>query len=89
MHQISFRVQSVREPGQAMKALFRCCQCGDDNTSNDNNNKGLSFSELEEKKVVTTDNRSGLNVRQVFSLKQSWKGVMRDEVSFGVEMFVR
>lgn len=76
-----------------MQAILKCLGCGDD--SNDNNNKGnkgkSSFSDLEDKgkPQENPDNKSGLNVRQVFSLKQSWKGVMRDDVGFGVEMFIR
>ena len=36
-----------------------------------------------------TDPRLPLNARQVFKLKKSWKGVGRDLISAGVEMFVR
>lgn len=64
---------------------------GDDNSS-DNNNRGTKFSEVEDserKNDVGTVNKSGLNPRQAFSLRQSWKAIMRDEVTFGVEMFIR
>ncbi|CAL1526184.1 unnamed protein product, partial [Lymnaea stagnalis] len=64
-----------------MQAILKClsCRCGEDSGSSDNNNKGKGFSELEDKgkPVESADNKSGLNVRQVFSLKQSWKAVMR------------
>ncbi|GFO17099.1 hypothetical protein PoB_004360400 [Plakobranchus ocellatus] len=33
--------------------------------------------------------RCGLTVRQVFSIKQSWKAIMREDAAFGVEMFIR
>ncbi|KAK3787488.1 hypothetical protein RRG08_025751 [Elysia crispata] len=33
--------------------------------------------------------RCGLTVRQVFSIKQSWKAIQREETTFGVEMFIR
>ena len=36
-----------------------------------------------------TDPRLPLNARQVFKLKKSWKGVGRDLIGAGVEMFVR
>ena len=36
-----------------------------------------------------TDPRLPLNARQVFKLKKSWKGVGRDLIDAGVEMFVR
>lgn len=35
------------------------------------------------------DSRLPLNVRQVFKLKQSWKGIKRKSSEAGVEMFIR
>ncbi|XP_005092316.1 neuroglobin isoform X2 [Aplysia californica] len=60
---------------------------------NDNNNKTeKSFSELDVKtkeEEGDSKNKCCLSTRQVFSLKQSWKAIMRDDVGFGIEMFIR
>ena len=40
-------------------------------------------------KLKPIDDRLPLNARQVFRLKQSWKGVRRKIEEAGVEMFIR
>ena len=40
-------------------------------------------------KVPEVDSRLPLDARQVFKLKQSWKGIKRKIEEAGVEMFVR
>lgn len=39
--------------------------------------------------VPNVDPRLPLNARQVFKLKQSWKGIKRNIEETGVEMFIR
>ena len=39
--------------------------------------------------VVEVDSRLPLDARQVFKLKQSWKGIKRKIEEAGVEMFIR
>ena len=39
--------------------------------------------------IPEVDSRLPLNMRQVFKLKQSWKGIDRNIELTGVEMFVR
>ena len=41
------------------------------------------------KDIPEVDPRIPLNIRQVFKLKQSWKGIKRKTSEAGVEMFVR
>ncbi|GFS08608.1 hypothetical protein ElyMa_004760800 [Elysia marginata] len=53
--------------------------------------KQKSFSELDKGSKSGQQNlvfRCGLTVRQVFSIKQSWKAIQREEATFGVEMFI-
>lgn len=54
--------------------------------------KQKSFSEIDKGSKKGQSNlvyRCGLTVRQVFSIKQSWKAIQRQETEFGVEMFMR
>ena len=39
--------------------------------------------------IPEVDSRLPLNMRQVFKLKQSWKGIDRNMELTGVEMFIR
>ena len=55
------------------------------NDSDENDDEGLP----EPPPPPPTDSRLPLNARQVFKLKKSWKGVGRELISAGVEMFVR
>ena len=60
------------------------------NKGNDNANETDNFENLNEvKHIPEVDPRLPLNVRQVFKLKQSWKGIKRKTSEAGVEMFVR
>ena len=43
----------------------------------------------EVREIPEVDSRLPLNMRQVFKLKQSWKGIDRNMELTGVEMFVR
>lgn len=48
------------------------------------------FKDLNEvTEIPNVDHRIPLNVRQVFKLKQSWKGIKRKIAEAGVEMFIR
>ena len=48
------------------------------------------FKDLNEiNSIPEVDPRIPLNVRQVFKLKQSWKGIKRNISETGVEMFIR
>ena len=48
------------------------------------------FKDLNEiNSIPEVDPRIPLNVRQVFKLKQSWKGIKRNISDTGVEMFIR
>ena len=49
-----------------------------------------NFDDLNEvKDIPDADPRLPLNIRQVFKLKQSWKGIKRKSSEAGVEMFIR
>ena len=49
-----------------------------------------NFTNLNEVKAATEiDPRLPLNVRQIFKLKQSWKGIKRKSTEAGVDMFIR
>ena len=53
-------------------------------------NGNENFKDLNEVySVAETDERLPLNARQVFKLKQSWKGIKRKSAEAGVEMFIR
>ncbi|KAK3787485.1 hypothetical protein RRG08_025748 [Elysia crispata] len=39
--------------------------------------------------VVDPDSRSPMDVRQMFKIKQSWKGIRRNMELTGVDMFLR
>jgi len=83
------------------KALSRlgCHKCasrfGDDEggsssgggTGSNNNNKAAKYKAPPEQKSKE-QNPSPLTTRQAFSLRQSWKAIMRNEVDFGTEMFL-
>ena len=48
------------------------------------------FQDLNEvREIPEVDSRLPLNMRQVFKLKQSWKGIDRNMELTGVEMFIR
>lgn len=49
-----------------------------------------NFKDLNEvRSIPEVDPRIPLNMRQVFKLKQSWKGIKRNITEAGVEMFIR
>ena len=51
---------------------------------------GEDFQDLNEvREIPEVDSRLPLNMRQVFKLKQSWKGIDRNMELTGVEMFIR
>uniref|UniRef100_A0A0B7AIV7 Globin n=1 Tax=Arion vulgaris TaxID=1028688 RepID=A0A0B7AIV7_9EUPU len=78
---------------QSILKRLGCNRCiGNQDESTDNNNRGKKFSELgdsKNKEDSNTPSKNGLNTRQAFSLRQSWKAIMRDDVAFGIEMFMR
>ena len=52
--------------------------------------KDEDFEDLKEvREIAEVDSRLPLNMRQVFKLKQSWKGIDRNVELTGVEMFIR
>ena len=56
-----------------------------DSEKTDNDFRNLK----EVRDIPEVDSRLPLNMRQVFKLKQSWKGIDRNMELTGVEMFVR
>ena len=57
-------------------------------TNNLSDNENV-HDENDEHKLSEVDSRLPLDARQVFKLKQSWKGIKRKIEEAGVEMFVR
>lgn len=55
--------------------------------NSDNNSEDENFKDLN--KINEVDSRLPLDARQVFKLKQSWKGIKRKIEEAGVEMFIR
>ncbi|KAJ8308126.1 hypothetical protein KUTeg_013000, partial [Tegillarca granosa] len=51
--------------------------------------KSIQFNEIQDNGVPKVDPRLPLDAKQVFKLKQSWKGIKRKIEETGVEMFVR
>ncbi|XP_046381362.2 neuroglobin-like [Haliotis rufescens] len=65
-----------------------CRQAKPQHTENDKTVK-TDNCETEFTTAVATDPRLPLDQRQVFRLKQSWKGIKRNMEQTGVEMFIR
>ncbi|GFS08602.1 neuroglobin-1 [Elysia marginata] len=50
---------------------------------------GEKLGEASINSLVTADPRSPMDARQMFKIKQSWKGIRRNMELTGVEMFLR
>ena len=64
--------------------ILTSCVCDNKYTENDDakvEDEGLNHSK-------PVDPRLGLTEMQLFKLKKSWKGIHRDMISAGVEMFL-